>query len=212
MKGKNKKLIVIVSCLLLVGGISFAYFIASTLFSGEGSSVSGTTATINDAELRVEGTLEFNDLDIYPGHQNVSSVKVTAIGDNTLIPYHLVWNGTNTFNTLLNYTAYGLVRALCIARFVEVYTLPVHPLVEGTAVVEHAVEHDGYAPLMQLFNERCEVLVGKFEIARRSDARDIARGKTVVLFPVLHRVFAVVLHNRQMGIYAVVILRVILVV
>ena len=106
MKGKNKKLIVIVSCLLLVGGISFAYFIASTLFSGEGSSVSGTTATINDAELRVEGTLEFNDLDIYPGHQNVSSVKVTAIGDNTLIPYHLVWNGTNTFNTLLNYTVY----------------------------------------------------------------------------------------------------------
>ena len=106
MKGKNKKLIVIVSCLLLVGGVSFAYFLASTLFSGEGSSVSGTTATINDAELRVEGTLEFNDLDIYPGHQNVSSVKVTATGDNTLIPYNLVWNGTNTLNTSLNYTVY----------------------------------------------------------------------------------------------------------
>ena len=103
---KNKKLLILVSCLLLVGGISFAYFIASTIFSGEGSNVGGTTAIINDSELRVEGTLEFQDLDIYPGHQNVSSIKVTATGDNTLIPYHLVWNGTNTLNTSLNYTVY----------------------------------------------------------------------------------------------------------
>ena len=103
---KNKKLLIVVCSLLLVGGVSFAYFIASTLFSGEGSNVGGTTAIINDAELRVEGTLEFQDLDIYPGHQNVSSVKVTATGDNTLIPYNLVWNGTNTLNTSLNYTVY----------------------------------------------------------------------------------------------------------
>ena len=103
---KNKRLLIVVSALLLVGGFSFAYFIASTIFSGEGSNVGGTTAIINDAELRVEGTLEFQDLDIYPGHQNVSSVKVTATGDNTLIPYNLVWNGTNTLNTSLNYTVY----------------------------------------------------------------------------------------------------------
>ena len=82
---KNKKLLIIVSCLLLVGGISFAYFIASTIFSGEGSNVGGTTAIINDSELRVEGTLEFQDLDIYPGHQNVSSIKVTATGDTKVI-------------------------------------------------------------------------------------------------------------------------------
>ena len=31
---------------------------------------------------------------------------MTATGDNTLIPYHLVWNGTNTLNTSLNYTVY----------------------------------------------------------------------------------------------------------
>ena len=103
---KNKKLLILVSCLLLVGGISFAYFIASTIFRGEGSNVGGTTAIINDSELRVEGTLEFQDLDIYPGHQNASSIKVTATGDNALIPYHLVWNGTNTLNTSLNYTVY----------------------------------------------------------------------------------------------------------
>ena len=82
-----RKLIIVVGCLLLVGAVSFAYFIANSIFSGEGSSVSGTTATINDAELRVEGTLEFNDLDIYPGHQSVSSIKIIVSGDNKLIPY-----------------------------------------------------------------------------------------------------------------------------
>ena len=51
---KNKRLLIIVSVLLLVGGLSFAYFIASTIFSGEGSNVSGTTATTTDP-YRVEG-------------------------------------------------------------------------------------------------------------------------------------------------------------
>ena len=59
MKEKNKKLTIIVGCLLLVISVSFAYFLASTIFSGEGSNVGGTTATINDVELRVEGTLDF---------------------------------------------------------------------------------------------------------------------------------------------------------
>ena len=106
MKEKNKKLIVIVSSLILVISVSFAYFLASTIFSGEGSSVSGTAATIGSSEIVVEGSLEFNDLDIYPGHKNVSSIKVTATGDNELIPYNVIWNGSNSLNTPLNYTVY----------------------------------------------------------------------------------------------------------
>ena len=106
MKEKNKKLLIIVSCLLLVGGISFAYFLASTIFSGDGSSVSGTAATIGSSEIVVEGTLEFNDLDILPGHKNVSSIKVTTTGDNELIPYNVIWEGSNSLNTPLNYTVY----------------------------------------------------------------------------------------------------------
>ena len=106
MKEKNKKLTIIVGCLLLVISVSFAYFLASTIFSGEGSSVSGTAATIGSSEIVVEGSLEFNDLDIYPGHKNVSSIKVTATGDNELIPYNVIWDGTNSLNTPLNYTVY----------------------------------------------------------------------------------------------------------
>ena len=103
---KNKRMMIVVLSLIGVIGVSLAYFTASLIFSGNGTSVSSTTATIDNAELRVEGTLEFNDLDILPGHKNVSSIKLTATGDNELIPYNLVWNGSNTLNTSLNYTVY----------------------------------------------------------------------------------------------------------
>ena len=106
MKEKNKKLIIVVASLLVVVGVSFAFFTASVFFGGEGANVSGTTATIGGSELKVEGILSFNDLDIYPGHENVSSIKVTAIGENEFIPYNIIWEGTNTLNTSLNYTVY----------------------------------------------------------------------------------------------------------
>ena len=106
MKEKNKKLTIIVSCLLLVIGVSFAYFVATSIYSGEGASTNGTTATISSSELKVEGNITFNDLDIYPGHQNVSSIKVTATGENELIPYNVIWEGNNSLNTPLNYTVY----------------------------------------------------------------------------------------------------------
>ncbi len=102
----KKRLSIIVLSLIAVIGVSLAYFTVSSLISGNGSSVQGTTATIQGSTITVEGTLEFNDLDILPGHKNVSSIKITATGDNTLIPYNVIWNGENTLNTPLNYTAY----------------------------------------------------------------------------------------------------------
>ena len=106
MKNKNKKMIIVVACLLVVVGVSFAYFVSSILVGGNGASIEATTATIQNSELKVEGSLEFNDLDIYPGHTNVSSIKITATGDNELIPYNVIWSGENTLNTSLNYTVY----------------------------------------------------------------------------------------------------------
>ena len=106
MREKNKKMIIIVTSLLLVVGVSLAYFTASVLLGGDGTSVTGSTTTIQDSTLIVEGTLEFNDLDIYPGHQSISSIRVTATGNNELIPYNVIWKGTNTLNTPLNYTVY----------------------------------------------------------------------------------------------------------
>ena len=106
MKEKNKKLTIIVASLLVVIGVSFAYFTGSMILGGEGSDAEFTTATLQGSELKVEGNIVFDDLDIYPGHKNVSSIKVTATGDNELIPYHVIWEGTNSLNTSLNYTVY----------------------------------------------------------------------------------------------------------
>ncbi len=102
----KKRLIIIVLALLLVGGISLAYFSGSIFSSGSSSTGEGTLVNINNSTFIVEGTLEFNDTDIYPGHTNVARVRVTATGDNELIPYNLIWEGTNTLNTPLNYTVY----------------------------------------------------------------------------------------------------------
>jgi len=103
----NKKLLIIAGVLLvLVGGFSFAYFMVNNMIGGPGASVTMTTANISGTSLTVEGTLSFNDLDILPGHKTVSSLKLTATGPNELIPYNLVWTGTNSLNTTLNFTVY----------------------------------------------------------------------------------------------------------
>jgi len=105
-KENNKKLFIIVGVLLLFGGVSLAYFVSRAITGGEGGSTNVTTATIKGAELKVEGILEFEDLDILPGHKSVSAIKVTASGNNELIPYNLIWQGTNTLTTPLNFTIY----------------------------------------------------------------------------------------------------------
>ena len=66
---KKKTLVIFVICLITTLGVSFAYFVATAIFSGEGASTSRITATIQGSILNVEGTLEFNDLNIYLGHE-----------------------------------------------------------------------------------------------------------------------------------------------
>ena len=105
---KNKKYLVIAIAVLLVvigSGITFAYFAASTKATGTGSTTEGNTVTVEDTTVNVEGKIEFNDLDIYPGHKNISKISVTATGDRSVI-YNLIWTGTNTLNTPLKYYVY----------------------------------------------------------------------------------------------------------
>ena len=103
---KNKKLVIIVSVLLLGIGISLAYFLGKTLFTGDGATTKGTVATLNGATFTIEGELKFNDESIYPGHKTVSIIVGTATGDNVLIPYNIIWTGNNGLNTDLKYTVY----------------------------------------------------------------------------------------------------------
>ena len=106
IKEKNKRLLIVVGVLLLFGGASLAYFITKILTNGNGGSTNVTTAVIKGATLNIEGILEFEDLEILPGHKTVSAIKVTATGNNELIPYNLIWNGTNTLTTPLEFKIY----------------------------------------------------------------------------------------------------------
>ena len=103
---KNKKLVIVVSVLLLGIGISLAYFLGKTLFTGDGATTKGTVATLNGATFTIEGELQFNDESIYPGHKTVSIIVGTATGENVLIPYNIIWTGSNGLNTELKYTVY----------------------------------------------------------------------------------------------------------
>ncbi len=103
---KNKKAIIYVLILLVGIGLSFAYFVGRTLFDGEGAMTHATTATINNAEITVEGNIVVDKLDMLPGHKMVSYLKVIAKGNNELIPFNLIWKGINGLDTTLKVTVY----------------------------------------------------------------------------------------------------------
>ena len=119
MEKKNQKLTIIVGCLLLVISVSLAYFVGNILINGTGSRGNVTTARINGSVLSVEGILEFNDTNILPGHKSVSSIKVTATGEPVLIPYNLIWKGTNNLGTKLNYTVYKTTENINVSATCE---------------------------------------------------------------------------------------------
>ena len=103
---KNKRVIIMLSVLIGVIGISLAYFVGKTLFTGSGATTEGKTATVNGSILDVKGNIMFNDEDIYPGHQTLSKIEVEATGENELIAYNLIWEGINELNTSLKYKVY----------------------------------------------------------------------------------------------------------
>ena len=46
-----------------------------------------------------------NNKNLYPGHKEIVSVKVTGTGDKIVL-FNLIYEGINTFNTELNYNVY----------------------------------------------------------------------------------------------------------
>ena len=107
-KFQNKKVfaLYLVGVLLLSTGISFAYFSASSSATGEESVATNTTAAIESKGITANGNIEFNNVDIYPGHTAIASIEVIGTGENEPLMYNVIFNGTNTFNTPLNYTVY----------------------------------------------------------------------------------------------------------
>ena len=106
MKEKMKYVMVVLIAVVLIGvGISFSYFSLDSSVTGEESEIIVDTAEIMRTKLTVSGEIEFDDQDILPGHQNVSSIKVVATGEDEVV-YNLIWTGENTLNTPLKYYVY----------------------------------------------------------------------------------------------------------
>ena len=107
---KNKKVLALylVGVLLLSTGLSYAFFTATSSISGSGSISSVDTATVKSEGLVGDGNISFNEADIYPGHTAIASIKVTGTGENTPLLYNVIFEGTNTFKTPINYTIYKL--------------------------------------------------------------------------------------------------------
>ena len=109
-KLKNKKILMmyLIGVLLLSFGASFAYFLATSSVTGEGVIGTNVTTIIEADGVVADGNIGFNNVDIYPGHKEVASIKVTGRGDHKPLMFDVIFNGTNTFHTPLNYTIYEL--------------------------------------------------------------------------------------------------------
>ena len=109
-KLKNKKVLALylVGVLLLSTGLSYAFFVATSSATGNGSISSVDTATISSEGIAGDGNISFSETDIYPGHTAIASIKVTGTGENTPLLYNVIFEGTNTFTTPINYTIYKL--------------------------------------------------------------------------------------------------------
>ena len=79
---KNKKVLALylVGVLLLSSGLSYAFFTATSSVSGSGSISSVDTATVKSEGLAGDGNISFSEVDIYPGHTSIASIKVTGTG------------------------------------------------------------------------------------------------------------------------------------
>ena len=107
-KFRNKKVfaLYLVGVLLLSTGISFAYFTARTNAEGEGGVATATTTTVTSQGITADGNIDFNNVDMYPGHTAIASIRVTGRGNNEPLMYNVIFNGSSTFTTPLNYTVY----------------------------------------------------------------------------------------------------------
>ena len=107
MNKRNKTLFVIGTLLLvLVMGVSFAYYVMNIIFEGDGSSVAATIKQFGDVRVTYEGKINVDDTEILPGHKSISKLEVTATSPEgeKEIYFDVIYDGSTNFN--LKYAIY----------------------------------------------------------------------------------------------------------
>ena len=121
---KNKKFIVgyLLVVLVLSVGVSYAFFRSDSSVTGDGATSTLPTADVSTSGILQEGNININDIDFYPGHQTVASIKLTGTGEDEPVLYDIVFEGTNTFETPIYYTIYKLDENIDVSFACEVNT------------------------------------------------------------------------------------------
>jgi len=104
--------------LLLSSGVSFAYYSADTISNGDTTSVTDVTNDVKSGSVSAEEKVSMNNKNLYPGHKEIVSVKVTGTGDKIVL-FNLIYEGINTFNTELNYNVYKTTEEVDIKYICE---------------------------------------------------------------------------------------------
>lgn len=121
---KNKKFIVgyLLVVLVLSVGVSYAFFRSDSSVTGDGATSTLPTADVSTSGILQEGNININDIDFYPGHQTVASIKLTGTGEDEPVLYDIVFEGTNTFEIPIYYTIYKLDENIDVSFACEVNT------------------------------------------------------------------------------------------
>ena len=102
-----------------------------------------------------------------------------------------------------------VVSAGLIASRLLVDALPVHPFVEGSAVVEHAVQDDLHAPAVQLAAEPGEPGIAFRQVLFVRRAQDILPGMSILMLVFLQQVIFIVENDGEVRVHVVVVLGVV---
>ena len=110
--------------------------------------------------------------------------------------------------------AIGAVDALVGTRletgFSEIYPFMIHPLIEGTAVIEYAVQDNLHSPAVKLLTEGGKERIAFLQVFLTGDAADILGRITVMLFPGLHDMIHIVGNHAEVGINMLIVLAIVL--
>ena len=103
----------------------------------------------------------------------------------------------------------GNIRTFLIPFLIFVNPLAVHPFIEGTAVIKHAVKNHADAPLMAFRYQLGKHFIGALQILLPRHPLNIARGMSIILVSILQK-FTLIPHKMpQMGIDMIIVLNII---
>ena len=145
----------------------------------------------------------------------VGRIFIIQLGQGRIAPPALIHGGSAVAGIVeVEIGAIGAVDALVGTRletgFSEIYPFMIHPLIEGTAVIEYAVQDNLHSPAVKFLTEGGKERIAFLQVFLTGDAADILGRITVMLFPGLHDMIHIVGNHAEVGINMLIVLAIVL--